>query len=128
MKLTSVLKSILWLVPYLASGFSAPLIFKHASSLQAGGHVAGALFIFAGLWSLFLSWKFQMPSGVKGFLFVVLFLQIIFWSWRFFNNLPLKETSLLGLSGSAWHGLLTSLYLLVAVILLTFEIKSPRAF
>jgi hypothetical protein len=121
--LKSVLKAVVWLIPYLVSGFSAPLIFKNILNLQAAGHIAGAFFIFAGVWSLFLTFKFQMPSGIKGFFLLVLVLQIIFWSWRFFNNLPLKEASLLGLSGSAWHGLLTSLYLLVAVILLGFEMR-----
>ncbi len=119
--MAAVLISLLWLLPYLVSGFSAPLIFKHAPSLQVGGHIAGVLFIFAGLWSLFLALKFQMPAQVKFFFFFVLVLQIVFWSWRFFNTLPLKEAILFGLSGSAWHGLLTSLYLLVAIVLFSFE-------
>jgi len=119
-----IVTAILWLVPYLASGFSAPFIFKHASSPQLGGHIAGALFIFAGIWSLILSWKFQMPIGVRYVLFFVLSLQTIFWVWRFFDSLPLKDSVFIGLSGSAWHGLLTSLYLLVAIVLLTFEVRS----
>lgn len=114
------MKSFLWIIPYFISGFSAPFIFKNAPTPQIGGHYAGALFIFAGLWSIFLSKKYEMPLAIRFSFILILCLQILFWGWRFSNGAPLKESILLGISGSAWHGIMTSLYLLVALTLLIF--------
>ncbi len=115
--------SLLWVTPYLIGGFSAPLIFRNAPTPQVGGRYAGALFIFAGFWAVFLAFRHQMPFPVKVFLLSTLCLQILFWGWRFSNSIPLKESVLLGIPGSSWHGILTSLYLLGAIGLLFFEIK-----
>jgi hypothetical protein len=106
--------TLLWIIPYLIGGFSAPLIFKLAPTKQIGGHIAGALFIFAGIWSLYLARKFNFSPLTKVIFAGVLLLQIIFWSWRYFNATELKSSVLLGLSGSNWHSILTTLYLLVA--------------
>jgi hypothetical protein len=108
---------VLWLLPYFVSGFSAPFIFKNAPTPQMGGHFAGALFIFAGGWSIYLARRFQMAPWVVIFFACVLVLQALFWGWRFSNNLPLKEAVFMGLPGSTWHGLLTGLYLAVALTL-----------
>lgn len=121
--LSAILYSFLWLLPYLISGFSAPFIFKHASTPQVGGHYAGMLFIFASLWAVFLSWRHEMPTAIKVFFIFVFALQIVFWSWRFLNSAPLKESILVGISGSAWHGILTSLYLVVGILIFVFEMK-----
>ncbi len=118
--------ALLWILPYLVSGFSAPFIFRNAPTPQIGGHYAGGLFIFAGLWSIFLSVRHQFVWPVKIFFVSVLCLQLIFWGWRFSNSVPLKESILLGISGGAWHGIMTSLYLVVALSLLGFETKFQK--
>jgi hypothetical protein len=119
----AMLCAFLWIIPYLISGFSAPFIFRNAPTPQVGGHYAGALFIFAGLWSIFLSMRHTFPQPVKIFFVSVLLLQLIFWGWRFSNSLPLKESILLGISGGVWHGIMTSLYLVVALTLLISELR-----
>lgn len=109
------MKNLLLLIPYLVSGFSAPLIFKLAPTKQMGGHIAGTLFIFAGLWSLFVAFKLGWSPFTKVVFSGVLVLQILFWSWRFYSASELKTSSLLGVTGSTWHSVLTTLYLLMAM-------------
>jgi hypothetical protein len=125
--MTRAFATLAWCLPYLVSGFSAPFIFRHARTLQQGGHFAGALFIFAGVWSLILAFRDGFPSGIKVFFVGVLSLQILFWSWRFFDETPLKLSSFLGINGSLWHGAMTTLYLLVALTLFFCEFRYRRS-
>jgi hypothetical protein len=113
----------MWTTPYLLGGFSAPFIFRAASTPQMGGRFAGTLFILAGAWSLWLARKHHYGMKTRCYLIFVFVLELVFWSWRFFNSLPMRQAYLLGFTGTQWHAVLTSLYLMTAFVLLISEFK-----
>ena len=122
----AVSSEIIWTIPYLVAGLSAPFIFKYAPTPLQGGHWAGGLFIFSQVWALSLVFGHDHELIVKLYFLILFPLSIIFWSWRFYNDIPLKEAHLLGFSGGAWHGMLTSLYLVGALALLISEVYSNK--
>ena len=119
--LSRTLRLVNNVLPYLIAGFSAPIIFQNASSPQRAGHVAGVLFVASGAWALYLAQKHSYPRVIRFFFFGVLSLEIMFWTWRWFVTTPLMESFLMGLNGGVWHGIMTSLYLSVGLVLLILE-------
>ncbi|MDZ4677401.1 MAG: hypothetical protein SGI74_07810 [Oligoflexia bacterium] len=115
-----IFNSFPYILPYLVSGFAAPIIFKSLESKHRAGIFAGALFIMAGVWALFLSIRHDFPKYTRIYFSSFLGLQILFWTWRFFQILPLNESFLLGINGSHWHGVLTTLYL-VGILLIVYS-------
>jgi len=115
-----------WLAPYLISGFSAPLIFKRAPTLQIGGHFAGALFIFAAVWALLVSWRHKFPWVACIYFMVFAVLTVSFWAWRFRVATPLAQSHFLGIGGGLWHGGLTIFYLVGGVLMAMLEYKNSN--
>ena len=109
---TNLLKALLWVLPYFAAGFAAPVLFSFISSRQTAGHIAGLLFVAAGIYAVVMARKNSYSTFAFFSFALVLVLQVVFWSWRFFEGAPLAESALLGLSGRLWHNVLTSLFLL----------------
>jgi hypothetical protein len=122
--LKRVLSAMVWTIPYLMAGFAAPFLFRHMATLKAAGRVAGSLFVIAALWAFVVSRLHRHASWASGYFLLVLLLNAVFWSWRFFNQVPMHEASLMGLSGGVWHRLLTSLYLLGMLLLLVQEFRT----
>ena len=121
--LNKIFHSLLWCLPFMISGFSAPVIFRHAPTPLIGGHYAGILFLLAGAWALVVSCKHSYPRVINIFFIIFLGQELIFWSWRFSNDTPLKESSKFGINGGAWHLILTSFYLAVLLTLFVVEYR-----
>lgn len=123
-----ILTSIVWCLPFAVSGFSAPFIFKAAPTPLVGGHYAGVLFLFAGLWALFVSFKHHFNGWLKTYFVLFFGLELFFWSSRFTNDTPLAKSSLVGISGSHWHMALTLLYLAALLLLFFGEYLKVKEF
>ncbi len=112
--------------PYALAGISAPFIFKYAPTPLDGGHWAGGLFVFAQVWALYLVFSHDYKFPVKLFFVLTFPLNTLFWAWRFFNTIPINEVRFLGMSGGAWHGMLTGLYLIGGVALIVSEVIASK--
>jgi hypothetical protein len=118
---------LLWAIPYLISGFAAPLLFKHIESPLEAGRIGGALFVATAFWGFFLTKKFAMPVWTRIYFAIAIVLQLGFWTWRFSNLVPLRESYWLGFSGASWHHVLTGIYLYGAILLLVNLRRRPVA-
>jgi hypothetical protein len=122
-----IFKALLWSLPYLVGGFSAPFIFKAAPNPVTGGHYAGTLFIVAGLWAVALSFQHGFPLWARSVFLAFIFIEAVFWSWRFRITTPLRESYFLGINGGAWHAILTLIYVTLAILLVVLEYKRTTA-
>jgi disulfide bond formation protein DsbB len=122
-KFKSVLGAVLWLIPYFVAGFSAPCIFRTSLTRHGAGVIAGILFLAAGVYAVWLGARHRYRRKVMIYLSTFLLLELTFWIWRFLNPSPLRGSELLGLSGPHWHVLLTTLYLLTALVIFISETK-----
>ena len=123
MNIPALIKALAWSLIYLVGGFSAPFIFKAAPNPVTGGHYAGTLFMIAGLWSVFLSFNHSFPIWARAVFMAFVVIEAFFWSWRFRITTPLRESYLLGVSGGAWHGILTLFYVSLAIVLVSLEYR-----
>jgi len=120
---SKLLSAFVWALPFMISGFSAPFIFRYAPTPQIGGHYAGTLFIFAGIWAILLSIRHRYKTLVKIYLMFFFLLELVFWTWRYANSLPLRDSFLLGVNGAHWHSILTTLYLVALICLFSSEFR-----
>lgn len=117
---------LLWIFPYFMSAILAPFIFKSIQPPEMAGHIAGFFFALTGVWSIVVSIIRGHYSLAQLYLMLSFFFQVIFWLWRFMIPGNLHSSYLLGIVGTRWHGILTTMYLIGALILIFGEIRLYR--
>lgn len=114
----SRIQPLLLVLPYALAGLLAPVLFSSMENPKDAGRITGFFFIVTGLYGLWLTKRWKMNPFFSSVYFFIVVSEICFWGWRFFAETPLKEFSLLGITGGMMHGFASGLYLLGGVILL----------